>query len=450
MIKISEYDLIIFGAGTSGLPTARLAGMRKDKKILLLDDGPLGGKCVNTGCTPSKALVYCIKLYKEALKSRDFGTKIESIKIDFNSVLNYAKKIVATSLKQNETRIYNFENIELKRVRGKFINESEIEAGGETFSAPAILIATGTTPFIPPIKGIENISYLTNENVFNLDELPKSIGLIGGGFISCEFASIFNSLGSNVTIFEFAPTLIPRADKSIIQALEQYFKEDGIQILTNTAVNSVAQENDVIQVETKDGDLYEVEKLMVNTGFKPNTKELNLLSAKVETTPRGYVKVNEYLQTSNEKVWAIGDVVGKQQFTHMALRESKAVVSNIFDNARISLSFENIPYAVFTDPPIGSVGKTEQELQDSGIKYKTAETELPMSSRGFIMGLKRGIIKLFHNDKKIFGCHIIGEEADTLIHEIVPLVNMINGMQIFRTIIHAHPALPEVFNNLQS
>ncbi len=133
----------------------------------------------------------------------------------------------------------------------------------------------------------------------------------------------------------------------------------------------------------------------------------------------------------------------------MALRESKAVISNIFDRARINLSFENIPYAVFTDPPIGSVGKTEQELQDSGIKYKTAETEFPMSSRGFIMGLKRGKIKLFHNDKKIFGCHIIGEEADTLIHEFVPLINIINGMQIFRTIIHAHPTLPEVFNNLQ-
>ena len=190
--------------------------------------------------------------------------------------------------------------------------------------------------------------------------------------------------------------------------------------------------------------------MMISTGFKANAEGLNLKAAGVETDKRGNIIVNEYLQTTKPHIYAIGDILGKTQFTHMALRESKIVVHNIFSDTKIPVSFENIPYAVFTEPLIGSVGKTEQELKEAGVDYKVVQTEFPRSSRGNLMKLERGIIKLLYTDNnQILGCHIIGENADILIHEIVPLIYLPNGLSIFKKIIHAHPTLSELFRNLQ-
>ncbi|MBY9005969.1 MAG: FAD-dependent oxidoreductase [Candidatus Lokiarchaeota archaeon] len=187
---------------------------------------------------------------------------------------------------------------------------------------------------------------------------------------------------------------------------------------------------------------------MIGTGFKPNTDFLNIEAAKINLDERQYVKVYEYLETSNPHIWAIGDVVGKQQITHMALRESKIVLNNIFSDNKRRVQFEDIPFAVFTEPIIGSVGKTEEQLKKSGISYKISQTELPRCSRGYIMGLKRGYVKILHNQKEIFGCHIIGEDADNLIHEIVPLIGQFNGWEIFLNTIYAHPTLSEIFTRL--
>lgn len=449
MVKITEHDLIIIGAGTSGLPTSRLAASM-GKKVLMLGEGPIGGKCVNWGCTPTKALVYSTKLYKEALKANKFAVKTGKVKLSFSNAMQYTRDLVSDSLKQNEQRLASFENIEYIPKNAKFINEAELEVEGETFSAPHLLIATGARNFIPPIDGLEKIPFLTNKNVWTLEKLPESIALIGGGFISCEFASIFNLFGSEVSIIERNERVIIRADELISKSLNQYFIEDGINIHANMKISKIREYKGKIIVEIDNGNDIEVEKLMVATGFKANTDTLNVEAANIELDPRQYVKVNEYLETSNPNVWAIGDVVGKQQFTHMALRESKAVLQNIFTKNKTKVKFEDIPYAVFTEPTIGSVGKTEGQLKSSGVPYKVAQTELPNCSRGMIMGLKRGHVKILHNEREIFGCHIIGEDADNIVHEIVPLNGKPNSWEIFLDTIHAHPTLSEIFTNLQN
>ncbi len=445
---MNEFDLIIIGAGTSGLPTSRVAA-NNGKKVLLLGEGPIGGKCVNWGCTPTKALVYCTHLYKETLKASKFGVKTGKVELSFSEAMDYTRKLVKNSLEQNEKRLASFEKIEYIPKNAKFINDSEIEVDGETFSAPALLIATGARNFIPPINGLENVQYLTNKNMWSLKELPKSIGFIGGGFISCEFASIFNIFGSEVSIFERNDRVIIRADELISKSLNQYFNEDGIKIYKNTQTSNVRSKNNKIIVKTNRGEEIELDQLMVATGFKSNADKLNINVSNVDLDHRGYVVVNEFLETTNPKVWAIGDIVGKQQFTHMALRESKAVLNNIFNNKKVKVKFEDIPYAAFTEPPIGSVGRTESQLKDAGIPYKIAQTELPHCSRGLIMQLNRGHVKLLHNEKEIFACHIIGEYADNLVHEIVPLIGVHNGWDLFKEIIHAHPTLAEIFSNLQ-
>jgi len=427
-----EYDLIILGAGTSGLPTSRLAA-GKGKKVLLVGDRPIGGKCINYGCTPTKALVYATRLFREAQKAKNYGVKTGEVSISFIEAMAYTRNLVKNAVKQNEERLAKFENIQFIENRGKFVNESDVEISGETYDSKAILIATGAR----------------NKNIWKLENLPQSIGFVGGGFISCEFASIFNAFGSEVHIFERNPKVIARADELISESLNQYFIEDGINIHANSVINEIKTEGGNILVDLGEQGNVKIERLMVATGLQGNTDSLNAEVAKINIDKRGYVVVNNLLETSNSKVWAIGDVVGKQQFTHMALKESKAVVQNIFGDSKVAVRFENIPYAVFTDPPIGSVGKTEYDLKQKEVSYEVAHTELPRCSRGVIMQLKRGHVKILHNNKEIFGAHIIGEDSDNLIHELVPLIGLPNGWEIFNQTIHAHPTLSEIFYNLQ-
>ena len=444
-----EYDLLILGAGTSGLPTSRVAAS-KGKNVLLIGEKPIGGKCVNYGCTPTKFLVYTTKLYKEALKAKEFGIKTGSVELNFANAMDLTRNMVQESLTQNEHRLANINNIEFIPKVGKFVNDTDVQIEGETFSAKCNLIATGARNFVPPIKGVDEIEFLTPKSVWALDRLPISIGFIGGGFISCEFASIFNTFGSKVSIFERNPRIIGRADELISKNLQNYFIEDNIKIYNNIGIEAVNNEGKDIGLELDSGESVRLEKLMIATGFQGNTETINAEAANIKIDQRGYVVIDDFLKTSNPHVWAIGDVVGKQQFTHMALKESKAVIQNMFGEKQVKIRFENIPYAAFTDPPIGSIGKTEQQLKAENVPFEVSQTELPKCSRGFIMKLKRGHVKILHNNKEILGCHIIGENADNLVHEIVPLVGLPNGWEIFNEVIHAHPTLAEIFTNLQN
>ena len=260
---------------------------------------------------------------------------------------------------------------------------------------------------------------------------------------------MINTLGTKLYIIESNPHLIHRADEIISSEIEKYYKEDGIEFYPNQRTAKVHESSGEIVVETSKGNEFKVEKLMLSTGFIPNTQGLNLEAAGVELDPRGNIIVNDFLQTSQPNIYAIGDIIGKSQFTHMALRESKMVIHNMFYDEKVPVSFENIPYAAFTDPPIGSVGKTTQELDAIRENYKVLISTYPTNSRGNLMKLKRGLIKLIYNENKILGCHIIGESADILIHEIVPLIHLPNSVEIFRKLIHAHPTLSELYRNLQ-
>jgi len=448
-ISSLHYDLIIIGAGTSGFPSAKIAA-EYGKKVLLLGDGALGGKCIENGCIPAKAMIYAAHLYKLALKAENFGVEVKNIKLNFKKVLEYTNKLVRSAIEDNEKQIAKIKNVDFIREKGHCVSDSSVEVGNEVHTTTNILISTGTKPFIPPIEGIDNIDYLTHETIFNIEKIPKSIAFVGGGFISLEFANVFNSFGCEVCIIDTNPLPIFAADETIASAIKTYYEEDGIIFFCNSRTSKVSKLSGKILVETNNGDKIEVEKVMLSTGFLAHTKGLKLDAAGVKTDGRGNIIVNEYLQTSKENIYAIGDILGKTQFTHMALRESKIVIHNMFNESKIPVTFENIPYAVFTDPPIGSVGKTERQLREEGVEYKVVQTVFPNNSRAHLMKLKRGIMKLLYNEEdQILGCHIIGESADILIHEIVPLIHLPNGMQIFRKLIHAHPTLSELFRNLQ-
>jgi dihydrolipoamide dehydrogenase len=446
---ISEYDLIVIGAGTSGFPSAKIAA-DYGKRVLLIGDGPLGGKCIVNGCIPAKAMIYAANLFKMAYKASNFGIEVKDIKPNYKKVLEYTNNLVQNAIKDNEYQLSQFKNIDFIRKKGHCINESSVQVGNEVYTASKLLISTGTKPWIPPIEGINEVDYLTHETIFTLQKVPKSIVFVGGGFISLEFANVFNSFGSEVYIVDTNSRPIFTADKMVSSVVKKYYEEDGIKFISNSRTSKVREQSKKLLVTTNKGESITVEKMMISTGFRANTEGLNLEAAEVEIDSRGNIIVNKYLQTSKLNIFAVGDILGKSQFTHMALRESKIVIHNIFNQDRIPIEFENTPYAVFTDPPIGSVGKTEQELIETGVDYKVVTSEYPHSSRGNLMRLKRGLLKLLYNDnEQILGCHIIGDAADILIHEIVPLIHLDNGLAIFRNLIHAHPTLSELFRNLQ-
>jgi len=444
-----DYDLIIIGAGTSGFPSAKIAA-QFGKKVLLIGDGVLGGKCIENGCIPAKALIYATYLNKQVQKAREFGIKVEGVEVNFQEVLDYTQKLVQDAVQDNEKQLKKFDNIEFIRKKGHCVSESSVEVDNEVYNAPNILISTGTRPWIPPIEGLEEIEYLTYESIFHITRLPESIAFVGGGFISLEFANVFNTFGSKVYIVDTNSRPIFAADETVSWALKKYYEEEGITFISNSRTSNVANSSGKIKMTTNKGKTIEVDQIMISTGFVADTEALNLNAAGVKTDRKGNITVNEYLQTTKPNIFAIGDILGKTQFTHMALRESKIVINNIFNDQKIPISFDNIPYAVFTDPPIGSVGKTEQELKNVGIKYKVVQSEFKDTSRGTLMNLNRGMVKLIYNEQdQILGCHIIGEAADILIHEIVPLIHAPNGLSIFKKVIHAHPTLSELYRNLQ-
>jgi dihydrolipoamide dehydrogenase len=395
-------------------------------------------------------MIYATQLYKMGLRAKEFGVDVKDIKLNFSKVLQYTKNLTHNAIKNNEKQLVKNEYITFIRKNGHCINESSVEVGNEVYTAPNILISTGTKPWIPPIEGINEVDYLTHESIFNLTKVPKSIVFVGGGFISLEFANVFNTFGSKVYITDTNPYPIFKADETISRAIKTYYEEDGIVFMSNSRTSKAAKSSGKLIVETNKGEIVKVDEMMVSTGFTANTEGLKLESAGVETDTRGNIITNQYLQTTKPNIYAIGDILGKTQFTHMALRESKIVIHNIFNENKIPVSFENIPYAVFTDPLIGSVGKTEQELKEEGSNFKVVKTEYPHSSRAKLMKLKRGIMKLLYNEnEQILGCHIIGEHSDILIHEIVPLIHHPTGLSIFRKIVHAHPTLSELYRNLQ-
>lgn len=445
---MSEYDLIVLGGGTGGLPSANMvANMGKD--VAVIERDKLAGTCLNYGCTPTKAIVHSSRVLRMAKEAEMFGVEFDNLRLNFPKVMERTRKIVSEARGRNEKRVEDNNNITLYRDTGRFVGKNEIQVGGETISAEKIFVSTGATSFIPPIDGLEEVDYLTYKTVLDLEELPESMIIIGGGFIGVEYASAFNSFGTKVTLIQRGDKLIGRSDRDIYMALAEYLCDDGVVVRFGTETARVDKGDKGVVVTTKKGDTIEAEKLMMTVGLKPNTADINLDAAGVATNKRGYVEVNDYNQTSNPNIYAFGDVVGRKMFTHAALKEFEIVVKNAFQGANIKVDETNLPYAVFTTPEIGSVGMTEEEAKEKGLTFKAHKAYYAETSKGLVTGETRGFVKLIHDDKDILGCHAIGTDAGILVQEIAALLNTTDSLEIFRKTTHTHPTLSEIFEDLK-
>ena len=458
---MKSFDLIVVGSG-SGLDVAS-AFADQDKDVAVVEPGPLGGTCLNRGCIPSKMLIHRADIVDDIEDSEKFHIEAEVEDIHFKEIVDEVNEEVHKDSKQIEKGIESSDNHTLYRTKTHFVDDetldvSDSEMEEDQITADKIVLAAGTRPLIPPIDGLEDVDYMTSKGALELDEKPDDIVIIGGGYISAELAHFYNSMNVDITIIERNDTMLKYEDGSISEKYTSIARDmfDVNTGFSATQVSSVEDGRIEVVAEDEEGDenLFEADELLIATGRRPNTDSLNIGETGIETDENGYVEVDEYMQTSEDHVYALGDIIGKHPFKHAANLEANVALVNAFAGNRKKVDYTAMPHAIFTSPQIAGVGETEEDLSERGVDYRKAEYEYSKTGMGMALKEKDGFVKvLASEDGEILGCHIIGSHASQQIHEVLVAMRSGTGkVSDIQDTIHVHPALNEVvqraFNQL--
>jgi len=446
---MEKFDVLVIGAG-SGMIVASNA-VANGLKTAVVESGPMGGTCVNRGCIPSKMLIYpadVVAIIQEA-ESINVNATINSI--DFEKIMKRMRSFVTDDSQRQAEAVEATPNLTWFKDVGEFISNYTMKVGDHVIKADRIFIVSGARPGIPPIKGIDNVDYLTSDTVLELKKPPKSMVIIGGGYIAAEYGHFFSSIGSDVTIVQRNVRLLPEEEPEISELLKEEM-EKRMKIFTNYDAIEVKEKNGFKTVTARNrenGNLKEfsAEALLIAAGRFPNSDLLKPEKTGVELDENGYVKVNEYLETQKKNVWAFGDAIGKQMFKHVANYEAEIAWHNAVHEHKVKVDYSAAPHAVFTHPQIASVGLKEAEAKQKGYKILVGKAYYKDTALGVAMGEPKGFVKVIVEERtgKILGGHIIGPFASILIQEIINA--MVSGDKTFFPIIrgmHIHPAMPEV------
>ncbi|MEK6967380.1 MAG: dihydrolipoyl dehydrogenase [Nanoarchaeota archaeon] len=454
---VQSFELMVIGGGTGGLRTALYAASH-GKKTVMIEPGTIGGTCLNFGCIPTKALLQSVHIYHSVLNAKEFGVNTGKVSFSFKGIMKRMKDIVQDGQDHIKGSLKN-PNLTVVRKSAKFLSSNTIQAGNDVYYADKIVIATGSKSTVFPIPGLKESGFMTSDDVLKLEKLPKSLLIIGGGYISMELATFFNGLGCKVTILERLPRCLAVLDQDITDYLTKGYEEEGVEIHTNVNILQIKKQKGKVVIETNDvrdakskKSTYKADKLLLSVGRSPNTDGLNLEAAGVKLDGRKYIEVNQFMLTSNPNIYAIGDVNGKGPFAHGAKRQSKVCLEHLFGGESMTINYDLMPYAVFTDPPIAGVGLGEQQAKDKGYDVGILKAEFKRAGRATIIGDTRGFVKVVYDKKtdKIVGAFIIGPNADDLIHEFVVLMNSASPtVDVIRDTIHIHPTLAEVMEALK-
>lgn len=437
-----RYDVIVIGAG-SGLEISSYAA-EQGLKTAIIEPGPFGGTCLNRGCIPSKILIHSADVAEKITNSHKFGITSKITKINWQKIISRVTKIVDEDAKQIELANKRTKNITVYKTTAKFLDKKTIQVGKEIITADKIFICAGTRPSIPPIPGLDKVPYMTSNEALRLKKQPKKLTIIGGGYIASELAHFFQSLGTQVTILQRSDLLMNNEDTEIAQKFTQIAKRK-YHVILNANTNKVYKNGKNIAVEiTVNGKKKTVngDALLVATGRTPNTDGLNLKNSGIQLTERGFVKVNQYLETNVQGIWAIGDIAGIYMFKHSANLEAEYAINNAF-HKKVPVDYNAMPHAAFSSPQVASVGKTEDELK--GTKYKKTIYQYKNTGYGTAIQDNDGFVKLLASPSgEILGCHIIGSHASMLIHEVIIAMKSKLGIKGITQAVHIHPALSEV------
>ena len=458
MAVSEQYDAIIIGAGQSGGPlSTTLAGA--GIKTAIIEKVHVGGTCINEGCTPTKTMVASARIAYLTKRAADYGVNTGSVTVDLKKVRQRKRDIVDSWRNSGQKRIEDTDGVDLIFGEAKFLEPKKIhvklnDQNSQRLTADKIFINTGARPVIPPLPGLETVPYLNSTSIMELDEIPEHLLVLGGGYIGLEFGQMFRRFGSEVTIIQRSNQLLSKEDRDIAEEVHKILEDDGIEILLNSAAISIEKRNRInLKISTQNGEK-EIEgtHILVATGRRPNTDQLNLDGAGIETDQRGFIKVNNKLETSVSGIYALGDVKGGPAFTHISYDDYRIIKSNLLENGNRATDDRLIPYTVFIDPQLGRVGLSETEAREKGYNIKIAKMPMSYVNRAIEIEEIRGLMKAVINadNDQILGCAILGIEGG----EIMALLQMAIMGKIpitrIRDGIFAHPTLAESLNNLFS
>lgn len=458
-----NFDLIVIGSG-SGLDVANAAASQDGLKVAIIEKDMMGGTCLNRGCIPSKLLIHSANVAETIRRANIFGINTDNFSVDFEKIVKRVNNMTDANSEAIRKSYQNLDNPKLFSKECKFVGEKKIAFKDDettTVTADKILIATGTTPRIPEIEGLKESRFITSDEALRLKQQPRILTFIGGGYITCELAHFYGSLGTEINIIQLRNTLIPYEDEEISQKFTEVFSKRynvylgyRTETITTKKRNDEEGSSDTFHITAKN-DIsermveLESDQLLVAVGRVPNSYSLDLQRTGVKVNEKGFIIVDEYLETNVKGIFALGDVVGRFQFKHNANHEAQYVYHNILNSdKKIPVDYTAMPHAIFSSPQVAGVGFTEQQLkeQDKNDYVKSVYPYI-QTAMGEAIEDRNGFVKFLVNrkDKKILGCHIIGTDASTLIHEV--LVAMKGGDGTINSIkktIHIHPALSEV------
>jgi pyruvate/2-oxoglutarate dehydrogenase complex dihydrolipoamide dehydrogenase (E3) component len=443
-----RYDSIVIGTGQSGPSLARrLTGA--GQTVAVIERKFFGGTCVNTGCTPTKTLVASAYAAHLARRAAEFGVMIPGqITVDMKAVKARKDYVLGLSRNGVEQSVKNLKGCTVYEGHGRFRSSKSVAVGDHILKADRIFINVGGRALVPPIKGLDQVDYLTNSSMLDLDDLPPHLVILGGSYIGLELAQIYRRFGSDVTVIELASRLIAREDEDVSLAVAEILAGEGIDVRVDTKVVGVERHGNGIAVDViKDGLRSQIvgSHLLLAIGRRPNTDDLGLGEAGITVDERGFIAVDDELRTNVPHVWAMGDCNGRGAFTHTSYNDFEIIAAKILDGGGRRVSDRITAYALYTDPPLGRVGMTEAEVRRSGKPAMMATLPMENVSRAFEKGETLGFMKILvdRESKKFLGASFLGLSGDELVHSILDLMYARAPYTVLQRAVHIHPTVSE-------
>ena len=444
-----KYDAIIIGSGQAGNPLAHnLADL--GWSVALVEQKNLGGTCINVGCTPTKTMVHRAQVAHYARNAARWGVNASNVSVDLPKIVAQKDEVVLRFRASQQRQVDKRPSLRLHRGHARFTGPRQLKVGDDLLESEKIFINVGGRPNIPAIPGLHAVSYLTNESVMRLTVLPEHLLILGGGYIGLEFGQMFRRFGSRVTVLHTGNQIVSREDPEIAAELHKALEAEGIQFLLSSRTTRVENKNGAITLSFERGATssnVSGSHLLIAAGRAPNTHDLGLEKAGVESDKNGFIKVNGRLETNIPGVWALGDCNGGPAFTHISYNDFQIVYGNLIEEKNLTTENRLVPYCVFTDPQLGGVGMTEKEARAKGFKLKIGRCPMPCVARAIERGETAGLMKLIVDDSndRILGASILASEGGELVQILGTLMLANQPYTLLKGAVYIHPTLAEGF-----
>ena len=445
-----KYQLAIIGGGPAGYTAAEVAG-KAGLSVVLFEKNNVGGVCLNEGCIPTKTLLYSAKVHDTALHASKYGVNVKEVSVDLGKIIARKTKVVRKLVLGIKAKL-TAQHVTLVQGEAYVQDAHTIRCGEETYTCEHLMLCTGSAAFVPPIPGLDTVNYWTHREALDNKELPASLVIVGGGVIGMEFASFFHSLGTQVTVIEMMDEILGGLDKELSGLLRADYAKRGVKFLLGTQVTGIHQAGEEIEVsyvhEGQEGTVC-AQKLLMSVGRRPVMKGFGLENLNLELTPRGTVKVDEFLQSSVPGVYVCGDLNGVSLLAHTAVREAEVAVHHILGE-KDAMSYRAIPGVVYTNPEVASVGFTEEALKREGRAYRVVS--LPAAYSGRFVAENEGVNGvckvLVGEDEEILGVHLLGNPASELIVQAGMMIEDRRKLSDWKKYVFPHPTVGELFREL--